>query len=98
MAKYDGDTVVENLKGALFSKYPGVRYWCAQICENYDGEKLIPGLINVYQPGDLDAKCAALTALSNYDDSRVIGLARKALNDERDNDFLEIAKDTICSM
>ncbi len=95
VGKHDGDLVVESLKEALLSIHPSVRYWCAQISENYTSTDLVDGLINVYNSGNSDAKCAALTALSNYDDSRVIGLARKALKDERDDDLLEIAEDII---
>ncbi len=95
VGKHDGDLVVESLKEALLSIHPSVRYWCAQISDNYGSKDLIDGLINVYNSGNSDAKCVALTALSNYDDSRVIGLARKALKDERDDDLLEIAEDII---
>ncbi len=95
IGKYDGDLVVGHLKKALFSNCPGVRYWCAQISETYDSKDLIEGLINVYRSGNVDAKCAALTALSGYEDSRVNQLARKALSDEGDNCILEIAEDLI---
>ena len=87
--------VMTHLKDALFSKFSGVRYWCAQICERYECDELIDGLINVYSKGDIDSKCAALTALSSYDDPRVTAVAKDALRDEKDDDLLEIAGDML---
>ena len=94
---YDDSLVITHLKKALFSKYDGVRYWCAQIAANYKNDVLIDGLVNVYNKGDIDSKCAALTALSNHDDTRVSKIAKQALKVESDEDLQEIAKDILSS-
>lgn len=95
LAEYDDSVVITHLKNALFSKFSGVRYWCAQMSARYESEELIDGLLNVYNKGDIDSKCAALAALSSYDDPKVIAIAEKALQDENDGDLLEIAGDIL---
>ena len=93
---YDDNFVIVHLRNALFSSHVGVRYWCSQIASCYEYDDLIDGLINVYDEGNIDSKCASLTALSNYDDQqRVIEIAKKAINSEKDDDLLEIARDIL---
>lgn len=93
--KYNESDVVPHLKNALQSKYPSVRYWCAQIAERFESEDLIEGLINVYDKGDIDAKCASLTALSGIENEKVIALAKKTLKDETDEVLCEIAEEIV---
>ena len=92
---HDKNVVISHLKKALYSSYPSVRYWCAQIAEHFDSDELLDGLINVYQNGDDDAKCAALTALSGIENEKVFELAKNALIEEIDEDLLEIADDIV---
>ena len=93
--KYDGKLVVSHLKQALFSQYSSVRYWCSQISQNYTNNELIDGLINAFKKGDIDTKCAALTALTNYDDNRVITISKAIVFESNDDDLLEIATDIL---
>ncbi len=95
LVQYDESLVIFHLKCALFSHFSGVRYWCAQICEGYESSELVDGLIYVYENGDIDSKCASLTALSTYKDPRVFALAKQAFNQEKDVDVLEIATDIL---
>ena len=90
---HNEDEVVFYLKKALLSDSSSIRYWCAQISENYDSEELLEGLLNVYEKGDIDAKCASLTALSGIKSNKVPEIARKALDTETDKDLIEIAND-----
>jgi hypothetical protein len=95
MAKHDRPEVLTHLKTALYSENTSVRYWCAQIAERFDAEELLNGLINVYEKGDDDAKCASLTALSGIPNNKVVDLAKKALETETDEVLLEIAEDIV---
>ena len=95
LSKYNESDVVPHLKNALQSKHPSVRYWCSQIAEQFESEDLIEELINVYEKGDIDAKCASLTALSGIEDEKVISLAKKTLEDETDEVLCEIAEDIV---
>lgn len=91
--KFDDSIVLPHLKRSLYSNFSSVRYWCSQIAANYDSEDLLEGLINVYEKGDDDSKCAALTALSEIPHQKTYELARKVIDDETDDLLLEIAND-----
>lgn len=95
ITQYDADIVMPHLLKALYSDNASVRYWCAQVCESYNHEDLIDGLINVFENGDIDSKCASLTALSGYKNDRVIELCNKTLRDEKDEVLLGIAGDIL---
>ncbi len=96
VAQYDDELVIMHLNKALFSQYAGVRYWCAQIAQNYKDTSLINGLIYSYKLGGNDSKCASLIALSNYDDLKVIDIANDSLKEEVDDGLLqEIASDIL---
>jgi hypothetical protein len=93
--KHDQLAIIHHLNKALYSNYESVRYWCAQIAEQLDSEDLLDGLINVYEKGNDDAKCASLTALSGIHHEKVIELAKKVLKEEKDEVLLEIADDIV---
>ena len=93
--KYDESIIIPHLNSALFSPHPSVRYWCAQIAQRINSEKLDRGLIYVYEQGDLDVKCASLTALFGKKNLGVIEFARTVFATETDELLRNIAEEII---
>ncbi len=89
LMKYSIEQVVPHLITALHSEHIGVRYWCAHIAASFPTPSLITPLSNLLSDPDPDIRCAAVTALSQIEDDRIIGLFKGVLEKETDSDVLE---------
>lgn len=89
--KYDHEIVVPYLQEALKSEFNGVKYWCAQICENFPDDRLINPLMSLMQDSNPDIQISAITALSQIRTTNIICILKEQINIEKNcevKDFL----------
>lgn len=95
LMKYSAEQVVPHLISALHSKHIGVRYWCAHIAASFPTPSLIPPLSNLLGDPDPDIRRAAITALSQIEDDRIIGIIEGVLEKEEDPDVLDLIQEAL---
>lgn len=95
LMKFSIEQVVPHLISALKSEHIGVRYWCTHIAASFPTLSLIPPLSNLLNDPDPDIRCAAVTALSQIEDDRIIGIFKEVLEKEDDPDVLDLIQEAL---
>ncbi|MFB6367894.1 HEAT repeat domain-containing protein [Paenibacillus elgii] len=95
LMKYSVEQVVPHLISALHSEHIGVRYWCSHIAASFPTPSLIPPLVHLLSDPDPDIRCAAITALSQIEDVRIIGILVGVLEKEEDPDVLDLIQEAL---
>lgn len=95
MQVHPRNLVVLNLKESLQSRHASVRYWSAQIAADYPDASLVEQLIILVSDDDIDIRTAAVIALAEIPDARVIETLGELLSREPDEVLREILLDVI---
>jgi hypothetical protein len=89
--KFPIELVLPHLTYALQSSNASVRYWSAQIAEFFPCGEIVKPLEQILLNDDSDSRSAAITALSDIEDSRVDDILRQAKEKEGDTDnFIQL--------
>lgn len=95
LTKYDKSFVLPLLERALSGGVSSVKYWCAQIAEQYPCPQIAPALISLLSNSDSDIRTASVISLSDIEGEFVTEALNDALSRERDSDLIEILRDVL---
>lgn len=95
IARHPPTVVVPHLIRALGSPHRSVRYWNAQIASRFPSTDLIEPLVRLLEERDHDLSYAAVTALEQIKDDRVVLKLQEALQRQSDPDIRVLIEEVI---
>ncbi|MCM3270652.1 HEAT repeat domain-containing protein [Paenibacillus elgii] len=95
LMKFSVEQVLPHLITALKSEHTGVRYWCSHIAASFPNPSLLAPLTNLLRDPDPDIRCAAVTALSQIEDDRIIGVLTGFLEKQEDPDVIDLIQEAL---
>lgn len=95
ISKYSIGDVLPHLKTALSSNFRSIRYWNTQIASLFPTIELLAPLTELLNEDDFDIKYAALTAIGQISDEKVLDVIKCFQNKETDLELLELSQEII---
>lgn len=87
IVQFDADEVVPHLFDALHSENEGVRYWNAQIAQNFSEKLLLDPLGRLLSDSSVDIRYSAAVALCNIGGTEVSHVFKESLVNEEDEEI-----------
>lgn len=95
--QFEPSDVIPHLAASLRSEHNSVRYWSAQIASSFPSPVLIAPLSLMLSEQEFDLRWAAVVALENIEDPRVVQIMGSHKAKEQDEELLDLINEVLLS-